>query len=62
MCYINSSDQQTENDMTTYQIIDIQTKQVVGRVYTTRKAASARADKLDHAYGAIRYVVKPIFA
>lgn len=43
---------------TTYQIIDIQTKTVVG-TYGNRKAASTRADKLDMAYGAIRYVVRP---
>ena len=46
--------------MTTYQVIDIQTKQVMG-IYKTRNRASNRADKLDLAYGAIRYIVKPIF-
>ncbi len=45
----------------TYQVVDIQTKQVVG-TYGNRKAASRRADKLDLAYGAIRYVVRIIWA
>ncbi len=45
----------------TYQVIDIQTKKVMG-TYTSRAAASRRADKLDLAYGAIRYVVKIIWA
>ena len=45
----------------TYQVIDNQTKKVMG-TYTTRAAASRRADKLDLAYGAIRYTVKIIWA
>jgi hypothetical protein len=47
-------------DETTYQVIDIQTKAVVG-TYKTRAAASRRADKLDMAYGAVRYTVKTIW-
>lgn len=43
-----------------YQVIDIQTKQVIGE-YSTRRRASNRADKLDLAYGAIRYIVKPLW-
>lgn len=46
--------------MTTYQIIDNQTKEIIG-TYKTRKRATTRADKLDIKYGAIRYIVKPIF-
>jgi hypothetical protein len=45
----------------TYQVIDLHTKKVMG-TYATRAAASRRADKLDLAYGAIRYVVKIIWA
>ena len=45
----------------TYQVIDIQTKKVMG-THTSRAAASRRADKLDLAYGAIRYTVKTIWA
>ncbi|MBD4207880.1 hypothetical protein [Staphylococcus aureus] len=48
--------------MTTYQIIDIKTGTQVGATYSDRKRASARANKLDLAYGAVRYVVRPIFA
>ena len=42
-----------------YQVIDIQTKQVVATC-STRKAASRKADKLDLAYGAIRYTVRSV--
>ena len=45
----------------TYQVIDIQTKKVMG-TYASRAAASRRADKLDLAYGAIRYTVNIIWA
>ncbi|WP_391560677.1 hypothetical protein [Robertmurraya sp.] len=48
--------------MTTYVIIDIQTKAQVGKVYTERKRASAQANRPDMKYGAIRYVVKSIYA
>lgn len=44
-----------------YQVIDRKTNTVVG-TYDNRKAASRRADKLDLAYGAIRYTVRVIFA
>ena len=45
----------------TYQVIDIQTRTIVG-TYDNRKAASGRANKLDQAYGAIRYTVRVIWA
>lgn len=48
--------------MFTYQIIDIQTKQPVGKPYPTLRAARRRADKLDLEYGAIRYIVKAVEA
>jgi hypothetical protein len=41
-----------------YQIIDTQTKQVIG-TYSSRVRASRKADRMDLAYGAIRYMVKP---
>ena len=44
--------------MTTYTIIDIQTKAQVGKVYSDRSRARKQADRLDMKYGAIRYVVK----
>ncbi len=47
--------------MTTYQIIDIKTGLNVGKPYSNRVRASHRADKLDLAYGAVRYVVRLIF-
>lgn len=40
-----------------YHIVDIKTGLVVGK-RSTRNAASNRADKLDLAYGAVRYVVR----
>ena len=48
--------------MTTYIIIDNKTNTQVGGIYTVRSRASKRADKLDLMYGAVRYIVKPIFA
>ena len=47
---------------TTYKIIDSHTSRQVGGIYKIRANATARADKLDNAYGAVRYIVKPIFA
>lgn len=44
--------------MTQYIIWDTKAKQQVGGVYFDRHKAGRRADKLDMAYGAIRYVVK----
>lgn len=40
-----------------YQIIDIQTKQVIA-TRATRIAARRLADRKDQAYGAIRYIVR----
>jgi hypothetical protein len=47
-----------------YQIIDTKTKQPVGSDYqgSQRSRASARAEKLNQEYGAVRYIVKPIFS
>ncbi|MHB8416293.1 MAG: hypothetical protein ACYDB1_13135 [Acidiferrobacteraceae bacterium] len=38
-----------------YQVIDIQTKAVMGK-YKTLRAASRAVDRLDRAYGGCRYV------
>lgn len=48
--------------MTTYTIIDIQTKSQVGKVYNDRNRARKQADRLDLKYGAVRFIVKPNFA
>lgn len=45
---------------TTYQLIDIQTQKVI-KTYASRDAATKAADSKDRAYGAVRYIVKPIF-
>lgn len=45
--------------MDSYQVIDGQTGRVVG-TYATLRAASRRVDKLDSAYGACRYSVRPV--
>lgn len=47
--------------MTTYIIIDVQTKTQVGKVYNDRSRARKQADRLDMKYGAVRYIVKPHF-
>jgi hypothetical protein len=44
-----------------YQVIDGQTKQVMG-TYSSRKRADRRADRLNNEYGAHRYSVKTIWA
>lgn len=44
-----------------YDLIDIQTKAVVGS-YKTRGTASRAADRRDLAYGAVRHVVRPVWA
>lgn len=46
---------------TTYQVIDIQTRKVVVECLT-RSAANRSADIRDNQYGAVRFVVKPVFA
>ncbi len=43
-----------------YDLIDRQTDTVIGS-YTKREPAMRRADKLDLAYGAVRYSVRPIW-
>lgn len=42
-----------------YLVIDTRTDAVVGR-YKNRNRARNRADKLDNAYGAYRYTVRPV--
>jgi len=43
----------------TYQVIDGQTKQVVG-TFKNRNAARNKADRLDMEYGACRYYVQVV--
>lgn len=43
-----------------YIIVDIQTKQQIGKSYTNINVARRKANKLDLTYGSIRYVVKTI--
>ena len=45
----------------TYQVIDIQTKQPVGKPMS-KQAARAKRERPDAAYGAVRYVVKAVQA
>lgn len=42
-----------------FQVIDIQTKQPVGKPMS-KQAARAKCDRLDLAYGAVRFVVKAV--
>ncbi|MET3371986.1 hypothetical protein ABIC89_001027 [Variovorax boronicumulans] len=44
-----------------YQVIDIQTKQPVGKPMS-KQAARAKRNRLDLAYGAVRYVVREVAA
>lgn len=66
MCYsINQKEAKQlpkENEMTTYTIVDIQTKAQVGKVYNDRNRARKQADRLDMQYGAVRFIVKPHFS
>lgn len=45
----------------TYQVIDIQTKQPVGKPMS-KEAARAKRNRLDLAYGAVRFLVKAVQA
>lgn len=45
---------------TMYEILDMHKGERVGKLHATRKTASSRANKLDLAYGAVRYVVRPV--
>jgi len=44
-----------------YQVIDTHTKQVIS-THATLKQASRKCDRLDSAYGAVRYVYRRIEA
>lgn len=44
-----------------WQIVDSHTKAVVAEC-ATRKGASRSADRRDNAYGAYRYVVRPVYS
>jgi hypothetical protein len=44
-----------------YNVIDIQTKLVIS-THATLKQASRKCDRLDNAYGAVRYVYKYVAA
>jgi hypothetical protein len=43
-----------------YEVVDNQTSQVVGS-YKSRDRAYSYADRKDNAYGAVRYVVRPVW-
>lgn len=44
-----------------YDVIDIQTQKVV-KSCKTRNGATRAADNRDNAYGAVRYIVKPVYS
>ncbi len=44
-----------------YDIVDSKTGTVIASLLT-RKRASAKADRLDAQYGAVRYIVKAVYA
>lgn len=48
--------------MTKYVVIDRQTGEQVGKLYTSKNRARSRVDALDNAYGGYRYTVKIINA
>lgn len=45
-----------------WRIVDGQTKQQVGDIYSNGSRARARVDRLDNAYGAYRYCREPVWA
>lgn len=45
---------------TRYELIDSRTGAVIG-TYRSRTRAYARADRMDAEYGAVRYVVRPVW-
>ena len=47
-----------EGIMGTYQIIDTHTGKIVREGYTERRKAARQADRMDMAYGAVRYSVR----
>ena len=48
---------------TVYELIDTQTKKVIATYsYAQRNRARNKRDKLDLQYGAVRYILKPIFS
>jgi transposase len=53
----------TMTGATAYRIIDSRTGQQVGRDYAprSRQAAYNRADRMDQAFGAVRYIVQPVW-
>lgn len=46
---------------TKYEVIDTQTKRVVG-TFKNRNRARNMADRKDNEYGAYRYIVRPVYA
>lgn len=58
--FIDNVTQRGNEMATTYQLIDIQTQKLI-KTYASRDAATKAADSKDRAYGAVRYIVKPIF-
>ena len=44
----------------TYEVVDSRTGKVMGKPYTSKSRARARADKLDNDYGAYRYKVRKV--
>lgn len=45
----------------TYQVIDTRTQQLVGS-FKSKQAARNKRDRLDQAYGAVRYAVREVAA
>lgn len=48
------------NTAARFEVIDRHTAQRVGKLYSTRVAASRAVDRLDNAYGAYRYFARSI--
>lgn len=57
----HNTEENIMNNAIRYDIIDIQTKKVVSS-HATRAVAKATANRKDIAYGAIRFIVKPVYA
>lgn len=56
---VEEPEQVAQASAPTHQVVDSRTGQVMGSYISLTRAHRA-ADRLDNAYGAVRYIVKPI--
>lgn len=59
--YFSAKVLQMNNKPVSFNVIDIQTKQVVANC-KTRNGANRSADSRDRSYGAVRYIVQAVYS